>query len=1079
MNAIQAIRVEGGIVPSSLLQLLRDGTLGPDGSRSPSSFHIAGRQTIADAVNRSWTYLVGAWTAWLETQAREPGGMGSTNSAVVRECWLLILLQELGYGRLTPSHGVQIDDQSYPISHEWNEVPIHLLGPGVDLDRRNPGVSGAARAPQAMVQEVLNRDDRRLWALLSNGLKLRLLRDSTALAGSAYVEFDLQTIFEGELFSEFMILWQLCHQSRLEPRLGPEGDPIPSQCWLELWREDSIRTGARALDQLRDGVESALRHLGSGFLTHRDNSSLREALSVGALTTETYHRHLLRLVYRMLFLFVIEDRGLLLRPETTDNSSAERAALTEARERYDRYFSTKRLRQQAHSRQGSAAYGDLWRAQVIVLRSLGDEGQPALALPALGGLFDPMEGDGDLLLDLKLGNDVLLAAVRDLGWFQSGQRLQLVDYRNLGSEELGSVYESLLELVPRVMVEERRYEFIKVAGNERKTTGSYYTPSSLVSALLDTALDPVIDQAIEVAGNDHEQAEKNLLDLTICDPACGSGHFLVAGARRLARRLASIRSGEGEPTPDDVRHALRDVVGRCVYGVDINPLAAELAKVSLWLEAMEPGKPLGFLDSRIRVGNSLLGTTPTLLREGLPDGAFTALEGDDKEVAAVLKKRNKAERKSGVYGGQGQLDFSLGSPLAQVHRGLLGTFDDIDLVRDQARRWRDYEQSAAYRSEKIKADAWMSAFVWILTDANAVPTSATLEQFASDPSASHLEQQSFEVARIAADHQFFHWHIEFPEVFEASDAHGPEGWGGGFDCIVGNPPWERVKLQEQEFFASRDEQIANAPNKAARGRLIEKLATSGSLADKALHTEFLAARRKAEGASHLLHKSGRYPLAGQGDVNTYAVFCELASTLVAPTGQVGIIVPTGIATDSTTKDYFKDLVQHHRIRSLFDFENSAPTFRGVHRSFKFCLLTLTGRKAQCDRPRFAFFLHDPSDIEGAVFTMTPEEISLVNPNTGTLPIFRTRRDAEITLGIYRRLPVLLREGDPNGNPWGISFLRMFDMSNDSHLFYTREELEDAGWSLNGNVFERIITDRQTDRQTKDTKLPGGADDAAV
>ena len=231
--------------------------------------------------------------------------MGSTNSAVVRECWLLILLQELGYGRLTPSHGVQIDDQSYPISHEWNEVPIHLLGPGVDLDRRNPGVSGAARAPQAMVQEVLNRDDRRLWALLSNGLKLRLLRDSTALAGSAYVEFDLQTIFEGELFSEFMILWQLCHQSRLEPRLGPEGDPIPSQCWLELWREDSIRTGARALDQLRDGVESALRHLGSGFLTHRDNSSLREALSVGALTTETYHRHLLRLVYRMLFLFVI------------------------------------------------------------------------------------------------------------------------------------------------------------------------------------------------------------------------------------------------------------------------------------------------------------------------------------------------------------------------------------------------------------------------------------------------------------------------------------------------------------------------------------------------------------------------------------------------------------------------------------------------------------------------------------------------------------------------------------------------------------------------------------------------------
>jgi hypothetical protein len=1065
VSTAQAIRIEGGIVPASLLQLLRDGTLGTEESRSPESFHVVGRQTIPDAVNRAWSYLVGAWEAWNDAQAKA-GGMESTSASLARERWLLPLLQELGYGRLAPGHGVTVDDQSYPVSHEWNHVPIHLVGPGVDLDRRNPGVQGAARAPQAMVQELLNRDEARLWALLSNGLRLRLLRDSTALAGSAYVEFDLQAIFDGELFSEFMILWQLCHESRLEARPGPEGEPIPAQGWLELWREDSIKTGTRALDQLRGGVERALEHLGSGFLSHQPNGALRDALSNGELTAESYHRHLLRLVYRLLFLFVAEDREVLLDP----------AAPSEAKERYDRYFSTRRLRQQAHSRQGSSAYADLWQAQVIILKALGGDGQPELGIPALGGLFDPEDGTSDPLLGLGLGNDALLAAIRDLGWFQSGQRLQAVDYRNLGAEELGGVYESLLELIPRVLVEDRRYQLAAVSGNERKTTGSYYTPSSLVSALLDTALDPVIERAAKAARKNPDKAERRLLALTICDPACGSGHFLVAAARRLARRLAAIRSGEDEPTPDAVRHALRDVVGRSVYGVDLNPLAAELAKVSLWLEAIEPGKPLGFLDSRIRVGNSLLGATPALLDGGLPDGAFGALEGDDKKVASAAKKRNTNERKSGVYGGQDELDLSAPTPnggrLVKAHRELLGTPDSVEAVRAQASKWRQLERSKEHRGKKLHADAWIAAFVWPKTSGEGsvpMPTSATIRRISETPFADTLAACRRQIAAITDQYRFFHWHIEFPEVFDKPGDDGPEGWSGGFDCMIGNPPWERVKLQEQEFFAARDEEIANAPNKAARGRLIAKLEHSESLADQQLHADFIAARRQAEGESALLHNSGRYPLAGRGDVNTYAVFCELASTLVAPTGQVGIIVPTGIATDATTQYYFKDLVQRRRIRALYDFENAAPIFQGVHRSFKFCLLTVTGRQAEFAQPKFAFFLHDPRNIEAAAFTMTPEEITLVNPNTGTLPIFRTRRDAEITLGIYHRVPVLLKEGDPDGNPWGIRFMTMFHMSNDSHLFYTREELEADGWTLNGNVFEHPITDGRTDPSQQATE----------
>ena len=211
-----------------------------------------------------------------------------------------------------------------------------------------------------------------------------------------------------------------------------------------------------------------------------------------------------------------------------------------------------------------------------------------------------------------------------------------------------------------------------------------------------------------------------------------------------------------------------------------------------------------------------------------------------------------------------------------------------------------------------------------------------------------------------------------------------------------------------------------------------------------------------EGESHTLRMSGLYPLAGRGDINTYAVFTELFRKLVGPQGWAGVIVPTGIATDATTQYFFKELVLTKSLGSLFDFENAKPLFEGVHRSYKFCLLTMAGQGVAIPTARFAFFLRDPNDIRTKEFQLTPEEITLLNPNTGTCPVFRSRRDAEITLGIYRRVPVLLKEGDPNGNPWGIRFMTMFHMSNDSHLFHTREELEADGWTLNGNVFERSI-----------------------
>ncbi|PPF18482.1 hypothetical protein C5D25_00975 [Rathayibacter sp. AY1D7] len=1040
------IRLIGGVLPSALLGRIQANELSNAQGLSGSSYHLVGNEKPRDAAARAWSYLRGAWTAWRDIAAKEVGLPGT---GTARDKWLLVLLDELGYGRLPATRQAeQIDGVEYPISHRWHHVPIHLLGPGIDLDRRNPGVPGAARAPQAMLQEYLNRTDADLWGILSNGLRLRLLRDSTAFAGSAYVEFDLEAIFDGELYSEFQLLWLLCHVSRLEKR-GGGADAAAADCWLEEWRTEAAEAGTRALNRLRGGVEFALKIFGTGFLAHPSNDWLRAGLQKGTLSDRDYQKALLRLIYRLLFAFVAEDRGALLDP----------AAPREQRERYDEYFSTSRLRKLSRLSTGGT-HPDLWRGQRMILAALGDKGLSQLGVPALGGLFDPdrrapvVTGSPhrDLLLGAELTNKDTLAAIRRLAWIiVPGQRTQPIDYRHLGAEELGGVYESLLELVPRIDLDSREFGLVHLSGNERKTTGSYYTPPSLVSALLDASLDPALDDAVQ-AGRSVEEKEANLLAVTVCDPASGSGGFLVAAARRIARRLAQVRSDEDEPTPETVRHALHDVIARCIYGVDMNDLAAELAKVSLWLEALEPGRPLGFLDARIRIGNSLFGSTPALLAKGVPDKAFVELEGDQKAYAAQVRKRNKNEAT-----GQGLLSWVDSEALAAESlrdRGrLLAPSDDVDAIRARGEQWDLYLDSDARRALKRQADAWAGAFVWPLVDGTPLPpTSSVVRAMIDDTSTTQYAETVEKVEELATEYRFFHWHLEFPEIFGATtgDGLGPNGWAGGFSCMLGNPPWEQIELKETEFFAPRAPEIAQAA-----GSKRKSLITQLSVTDPILDRQFRDEKRSIDGLRAFV-SAGRYPLAGRGRVNTYAVFAELFVGLTAPTGRAGVIVPTGVATDATTQYFFKDLVQTESLAALFDFENRKKLFTDVDSRFKFCILSTTGRDLRTPAAQFAFFLDDPELIESSRFELTPEEIMCLNPNTGTIPIFRTRRDAEITLGIYRRVPVLINENDPvNGNPWGISFMQgLFNMTSDSHLFHTRDALEADGWTLNGNIFER-------------------------
>jgi hypothetical protein len=1062
MTEFASLDIVGGLLPSSLLDRVFAGDPQVPGT-VPQTYGLERGESVRRQASRSWLYLLEIWQDHKQ-RITGPDAAEATSARATRERWLRILLRELGFHQLT-SGSFEIDGKTFPVSNRSDHVPIHLLGWDTDLDHKTPHVT--ARAPQSMLQELLNRDDRYLWAILSNGTTLRLLRDSAALTGSAYLEFDLAAIFDGELFPDFVLLYLVCHESRFAAQ--GEGDPENSQtCYLEQWRGFAAEQGERALNQLRGGVQQAISILGTGFLSHPANPQLRNRLAAAELTLDDLNRALLRLVYRLLFWFVAEDRDLLLQPDPADADDAAKARLREARDRYAAYFSSARLRRMARRHRGGR-HGDLFDVAELVFDALGAEGGvPELALPGIGGIFESKRDDGSALpLDeplagARLSNEALLGAVRALSQIRprDGGPMRRVDFGNLGAEELGSVYESLLELIPRYDAEQLAYTLETLPGNERKESGSYYTPTSLVDCLLDSALDPLLDEAC--AKPTPEERVAALLDLTVCDPACGSGHFLVAAARRIAKRVAAEEIGESEPPDAVVRAALRRVVGRCIYGVDVNPMAAELARVSLWLEALEPGKPLSYLDENIRVGNSLLGATPALLADGLPDEAFKPIEGDDRKVAAVLKKQNAAER-----AGQHDLfspagiqvsNAALAKRAAAVTQTLPDSLEDLHI--HQQRQAAELAQSPERRARKLVADAWCAAFVQPKTEEtrSTAITQSILEQFDSGANTLDLAAVEDLVADLARQYRFFHWHVEFPHIFPtgngATDIDPATGWSGGFSCVIGNPPWERVKLQEQEFFAARNPTIAHAPNAAARKKLIAALSDSDNPADLALHAEFEAELRKAAGWSHLLRESGRYPLTGRGDINTYAVFAETASTVIGPRGRSGLVLPTGIATDATTAPYFGSLVHGARLVSFLDFENEAFLLsRAVDHRVRFCLLTVCGRARRVDLARFAFGTRYMPDLAARRFTMPPEEILLVNPNTGTTPVFRFRRDAEITISIYKRVPVLWRD-DPEDNPWGLSFLRMFDMANDSGLFRTCHQLESDGWVLRGNVFFR-------------------------
>ena len=935
------------------------------------------------------------------------------------------------------------------------------------LDRRS-GRRGEESAPSTQMLRYLRRIDdltsgKLRWGILTNGARWRLYYAGARSVAEQFFELDLAAVLR---------------------ITGDDRDAIPADArrhwlkvfWLVFGRHAFLPDAAdertfheRALDEGRFYQERVAGNL-SALVFENVFPDLVRALAEAdteAPLPEVRDAALV-LLYRLLFVLYAEDRDLL---PVRDS-------------RYDDYALREQVRGSIGRRkdQGdvfSATAARYWSAFDDLCRAI-DAGDASIGLPPYnGGLFD--RDRTPLLSHVRLGDTVMADVIDALSFERTQLGRRYINYRDLGVQQLGSIYERLLE---REVVREDGNIVVRPNVFARKDSGSYYTPDDLVDLIVREAVGPLADTRIEAFAAKAEgiassqvpedrrmgrlkrldPAEK-LLELKVCDPAMGSGHFLVNLVDYLADRVieamaeaealvdgylsplveridgirntimdnAEDRGWTFDPAQLDDRHIVRRMVlKRCVYGVDKNPMAVELAKVSLWLHTFTVGAPLSFLDHHLRCGDSLFGTwvEPAIRRTEEKSSLFLRgplaratraaapmqiIEGlTDAEIA-------EAHRSADIFAEVSEMTAPLHAFMSLLH-----AFDWLGI-----------------RKREVKA----AFFKWLDGVFGDQIEIAQGEQTASSDADLPLLMDAL---GLVASERFLNWQVAFPGVWSDWEA---SGLTGGFDAVIGNPPWDRMKLQQVEWFASRRREIAMAPRAADRKRLIAEL----QKAKDPLARDFRLASERAAAGARVVRTSGDYPLLARGDLNLYSLFVERAMTLVKPDGMVGLLVPSGIASDKMAAPFFKSVATEGRLKALYDFENKKIFFPDVHASFKFCVFVASPQPFP-EAAKCAFYLHAVSEVADSerCFPLSAADFARVNPNTGTAPIFRARRDAKLTTAIYDRLPVLVdRSSGEQVKAWPVKYTRMFDMTNDSGLFRTRSELEEkeGAWPVGGNRFQ--------------------------
>jgi len=809
----------------------------------------------------------------------------------------------------------------------------------------------------------LTTDRRPRWWIGINGAALRILDASRAYARRA-VDLDLACVADDD------------RAIRVLRRLFDAGGGLFATL------DDLVRLSEQHRSvvgrSLQTGVEQALTALIEGFGKRRRGTvpsrDLDAALS-DALT----------IVYRILFLLFAEARGLVpaWHPVYRDSYTIES------------------LRPQAESR-GSPA--GLWQALQAIAR-LAHRGCSAGTLtvvPFNGRLFAPASAPlaETFTLDDRLVRDVLLAVTTRPGV----DRRERISYADLGVEQLGAVYERVLDFpasAPSPPGTALRRGKPAVTRGKRKATGTFYTPRSITEYLARRTLAPLV----------RGRTPEALLALRIVDPAMGSGAFLVAACRYLAAAYEDSLILEGslartDVTPADRASFRRLVAQRCLYGVDLNPMAVQLARLSLWLCTLAADRPLTFLDHHLCCGNSLAGARMHDIQRQPPAGG--------RRAAAALPLFEPDALLSSLASAIGpRMEMALtpdDTVTAVRHKERI--VDSLQGARGPLAIWREL------------ADAWCAAWFWP-RDIPAVPPrawpalSARIRGAGEDLPERIARAWRDTSADVARRHRFFHWELEFPEVF--FDGRGAPLAGGGFDAVVGNPPW------------------------AAASAL----------------TAFSRA-------------SGCYTLQGDGHANLYQLFAERMLQLGRSDGRVGMLMPSGLAGDQGSAALRRHLFDRCRVDALLSFDNRDALFP-IHRGMRFALITATSGGSTTDL-RSRSGLHDASDLDdvpddGDVPGCVAIPMTLVRRFSGpalAIPDLICERDRSILARVLATVPSF---DDDRG--WGAHVGRELNATDDrehfqphglpvvegKHIEPFRLHVESAGCFIDRRVAARLLGSR--------------------
>ncbi len=957
--------------------------------------------------------------------------------------------------------------------YEFGAAVVESKRWGRALDRAE-GRSGTDReTPSTQLLRYLRRIDDLTsgalrWGILTNGARWRLYFSGARSTIDDYLEIDLSRVLklDNDLIDASVTQDDRDHWLRvfaiMFSRSAFERDGRDAPSFHDRARQESAFYEERVAKNLSELVFTRLYPtLGQAI-----DRAAPAGTDLDAIRSAT-----LILLYRLLFLLYAEDRGLLPVRDGRYDNYALREARLDVGKRKDEHDTFSSVATQIWSRFAS-------------LSQMIDKGDASVGLPPYnGGLFSSAETP--LLDAIRLPDDVMAEALDILSWESRGGRRAYINYRDLSVQQLGSIYERLLEF------EMKRAEGgdLEILPNifARKDSGSYYTPDELVLLIIDQTLEPLIGDAHGAFGDaiaalrpgDSEASKLRALEaadpakaitrLRVCDPAMGSGHFLVSLVDRLTNHaLEAIAQGqvdaanagiEGYQSPvateieqirstiwvnaqekrwaiaeeqlDDPQLVKRMVLKRCVHGVDKNPMAVELAKVALWLHTFTVGAPLSFIDHHLHCGDSLFGLW---VRDAIDKASRAG------ELFYIDDLRN-AERQAAVMQ---RIEALTDAEIAEAH--------------SSAEMWRDIEAQVGPFDSFV---SFMHALDWLDLPREDKPLVTQWldggfgdplpiargrkepEALRAKPEETERFREIWQTARaLIEEERFLNWQIAFPGVWKNWASAGREG---GFDAVIGNPPWDRFEFEEVPWFEARDRSIALAPSGAKRKAAIRALRASAST----LASEYERATDRVRMATKVAKRNVIYERLNNGKLNLYKLFVERAHALVRPDGMVGLLTPSGITADLSASHFFRGLSTGGHIKALYDFENRRtrhglqPFFPDVDSRFKFAAVIASPGRA-FDAAHCGFFLQAASEIGDpeSAFPIRAQDFARVNPNTGTAPIFRSRRDMEIATGIYERVPVLsLKSSVDDPSVWNLRYSQTINMTSDSHLFRTRAELE--------------------------------------